>query len=256
MLRRYELSVAAQLDALSDEISRNAEILEHASIKDRHHDCIDSIKAAAVQWGMTIEPLQIYARTIGTDSVTGGYEAKLFNVLSACGIILRQQEAIIEAAAILHIEYNLIEQSGKYDKLSKSISEVLAVLDQAYNEQEQKKLDEYARLSEQAWREEQHRNDEAARQRAKEAAANARKQNAKARQQREADEDIRLFRLRYEQLKLEEKKRQEKENEQRSLLSQKSELQEKRKKLGIFSKKKKRQLDVAISDIDKKLTDL
>lgn len=256
-IRRYEISVSDKLDCAEAEVTRGVDVLERFFAKDLHADSVASVKAAVSAWCNIIEPLQIYSKTIGTESITAVRENAVLNKLINCGQELNNQGSTLYAAEIFRCCKMIIVQTGRFESLSAKVGALIESLDAVNAELLKKKNDEYKRLATQAWEEEQRKNDELARQRSAEYAQKERKRISQ--KQKEQEDDIAILKARYEQVKKAEEARRQAERkaqEIHSLEQKKKQLQAKRKTLGIFSGKEKLRIDNEIAGIERRLLTL
>ena len=256
-IRKYEISVSDKLDLAEAEVSRGVDVLERFFAKDLHADSIASIRAAVSTWFSMIEPLQIYSRTMGTESITATRENVVLNKLMGCGQELNNQRSTLYAAEVFRCSKMIITQTKRFESLNAEIDAMIASLDAENAELLKKQKDEYERLSARAWEEEQRKNDEFARQRSVDYAK--KEQERILQKQKEQEDDIAILKARYEQVKKEEESKRQverKAQEVHKLDQKKIQLQEKRKNLGIFSGKEKRRIDDEIAEIERRLLKL
>ena len=253
-MRKYEIFASAKLDLAEAEVARGVDVLERFFAKDLHADSVASIRSAVTTWCSIIEPLQIYARTMGTESITAVRENAVYNKLIRCGNELNNQKSTLYATEIYRCSKMIVAQTVRFESLGAKVDVLIESLDAANAELLKKQNNEYKRLSAQAWEEEQRKNDELSRQRAKDAAQRERERSAQ--KKKEEDDDIAIFRERYKQMKAKEEadlRAERKNQEKQKLIREKGNLQAKRKRLGLFSKKEKRRIDEEIAGIERKL---
>lgn len=257
MIRKYELSVVEKLDSTENEINENLSVLNRFFAKDFHQNSLMKLRGAVSKWCDIIEPLQIYARTIGSDQIVSERVDSLVKSLSSCGQELVHQNSVMLAAGVYGCISEVISQNSRYDELRSHLIALLASLDASANEIREKEQKEFQRLSALAWAEEQRKNDEAARARAQEAAQQEKDRISK--KKKESEDDTVLLRAKYKQMKVADRAREKAQRDRKqrhSLVQKKAELQKKRAALGIFARKQKREIDNQISEIDRQLATL
>jgi hypothetical protein len=257
IIEEYALAVSAELEKQNAEIAKNGDILNRSSVKENHHDCVDHIRQAATQWNVRIRPLQIYAHTIGSNEITGKYEGQIVGTLSGIALELIRQNTPCEAMEILFVLKSILPATDQYASRLEAVDQLLLDLSQPAGEIQKNRAREYKRLSEEAWTEEQRKNDEFARQRAKEAAQREKEHITQA--QKELDDDLAILRARYKQIKAKEEAdrlAERKAQEKQSLILKRENLRAQRNRLGFFAKKEKRTIDEEIAEIERKLREL
>jgi colicin import membrane protein len=160
-------------------------------------------------------------------------------------------------------------EKEKYRNLRQILKVQITAMESAELCRQQAAMAEYQRLAEEAWQNEQKRNDEESRKRAKEAAARDRERIAKSKETKEAE--IASYKARYEKMKAEEasakeaerkraaetaaQRAQERAAKKISLETERRILQTELSNLkGLFSRKRRKQIEARISEINSELS--
>ncbi len=272
VMRDYEYSVSDRLDRYENTVQETLEELERFFNKDERPALIQKIQLMAAGWEAVIEPLRVYSETMGSDSAIRDHENRMVNDLlcHAYDTLAAQGPDTQEIRLPLgRIIMRITPEKEKYRNLRQILKVQITAMESAELCRQQAAMAEYQRLAEEAWQNEQKRNDEESRKRAKEAAARDRERIAKSKETKEAE--IASYKARYEKMKAEEasakeaerkraaetaaQRAQERAAKKISLETERRILQTELSNLkGLFSRKRRKQIEARISEINSELS--
>ena len=272
VMRDYEYSVSDRLDRYENTVQETLEELERFFNKDERPALIQKIQLMAAGWEAVIEPLRVYSETMGSDSAIRDHENRMVNDLlcHAYDTLAAQGPDTQEIRLPLgRIIMRITPEKEKYRNLRQILKVQITAMESAELCRQQAATAEYQRLAEEAWQNEQKRNDEESRKRAKEAAVRDRERIAKSKETEEAE--IASYKARYEKMKAEEasakeaerkraaetaaQRAQERAAKKISLETERRILQTELSNLkGLFSRKRRKQIEARISEINSELS--
>lgn len=267
VMRDYEYSVSDRLDRYENEVQKNLQELERFFNKDERPALIEKIQLTTAAWEAAIEPLRVYSETMGSDSAIRDYENRMVNdllchtydTLAAQGP--DTQEIRLPLGRII---MRITPEKEKYRNLRQILKAQITAMESAELCCQQAAMAEYQRLAEEAWQNEQKHNDEESRKRAKEAAVRDRERIAKSKETEDAE--IASYKARYKKMNAEEEasakeaevaeqRAQERAAKKISLETEKRMLQTELSNLkGLFSRKRRKQIEDRISEINSELS--
>lgn len=272
VMRDYEYSVSDRLGQYENAVQESLKELERFFNKDERPALIEKIRLMATAWEAVIEPLRVYSETIGSDSIIRDHEDRMvYDLLCHTYDTLAAQGPDTQKIRLSlgRIIMRITPEKEKYRNLHQILKEQITVLERTEFHRQQAAMAEYQRLAEEAWQNEQKRNDEENKKRAEAAAARERERIAKKKEAEEAE--FAAFRAQYEKMKAKEEtsakeaerkrmaeavaqKRAEKkialEAERRILQTELSNLR------GLFSGKRRKQIEARLSEINSELSKL
>lgn len=243
VMRDYESSVSNRLDQYEGTVQKSLKDLERFFNKDERPALIEKVQLMTTAWEAAIGPLRVYSEAIGSDSMIRDHENRMvFDLLWYSYVTLMDQGPDTQeirlslARTMMHIT----QEKEKYQKLHQFLKEDIAAYEREEAEHRQAAMAEkYRRLAEEAWKNEQKRNDEEYKKRAEDAAAQQRewmvqKNEAERRRLAEAVAE----------------KRNALETERHSLQAELSKLR------GLFTGKRRKQIEARLAEIDLELSKL
>ena len=272
VMRDYEYSVSDRLDRYENTVQETLKELERFFNKDERPALIRKIQLMSAGWEAVIEPLRVYSETMGSDSAIRDHENRMVNDLlcHAYDTLAAQGPDTQEIRLPLgRIIMRITPEKEKYRNLRQILKVQITAMESAELCRQQAATAEYQRLAEEAWQNEQKRNDEESRKRAKEAAVRDRERIAKSKETEEAE--IASYKARYEKMKAEEasakeaerkraaetaaQRAQERAAKKISLETERRILQTELSNLkGLFSRKRRKQIEARISEINSELS--
>ena len=273
VMRDYEYSVSDRLGRYENAVQESLKELERFFNKDERPALIQKIQLMATAWEAVIEPLRVYSEAMGSDSAIRDHENRMVNdllchtydTLAAQGP--DTQEIRLPLGRII---MRITPEKEKYRNLRQILKVQITAMESAELCRQQAAMAEYQRLAEEAWQNEQKRNDEESRKRAKEAAVRDRERIEKSKETEEAE--IASYKARYEKMKAEEEasakeaerkraaeaaaqRAQERAAKKISLETERRMLQTELSNLkGLFSRKRRKQIEARISEINSELS--
>lgn len=254
VMRDYEYSVSDRLSRYENAVHESLKELERFFNKDERPVLIEKIQVMATAWDAVIEPLRAYSETMGSDSAIRDYEDRMINdLLCHTYDILATQGPDTQGIRLSlgRIIMRITPEKEKYRNLHQILKEQITALEHAEFYRQQAAMAEYKRLAEEAWQNEQKRNDEENKKRAEEAAARERERIAKNKAKEEASaKEAEKKRVAEAVVQKRAEKKIALETERRLLQTELSNLRR------LFSGKRRKQIEARLSEINSELSKL
>ncbi len=270
VMQNYEYLISSRLDQYETAVQDNIKELEKYFNKDDRPALIAEIQQMVSGWDGAIEPLRKYCEAVGTDVAIRDHEKKMiYDILCRGCDSLANQGPDTEhiRLSIARIIMQITPEKEKYRNFRALLSLHISAMEMAEFKRQQEAAERYRRLAEEVWQNEQKRNDAENRKRAEEAAAQDR-----ARKSKNEDAEIASYKALYKKMKdaeefaaKEAKRKREAENiarkaqeRERKIISLETEQKMLKTELsnlkGLFSGKRRKQLEARISEINLELS--
>ncbi len=270
VMRNYEYLISSRLDQYEIAVQNNIKELERFFNKEDRPALIEKIQKMVSGWDGAIEPLRKYCEAVGTDVAIRDHEKKMISDILCRGYdSLANQGPDTEhiRLSIARIIMQITPEKEKYRNLRALLLLHISAMEMAEFKRQQEAAERYRSLAEEAWQNEQKRNDAENRKRSEEAAAQDRARIVKS-----EESEIASYKARYKKIKEDEefaakevKRKREAENiarkaqeRERKIISLETEQKMLKTELsnlkGLFSGKRRKQLEARISEINLELS--